>query len=111
MPLLVVQRQAGSLSWGVSVDETSTRKFFLWSIAASPMVVYSAGSGVVPKIRRRQRKDIFPTILIHVAAICEFAWMRRYAALRSVLPITMRFEGHLMGMAAIIWSIPRRQNP
>ena len=89
----------------------STRRLLPTLNAASLMVVYSAGAGVVPKGRRRQRKDIFPTILIHVAAICEFAWMRRYAALRSVLPITMRFEGHLMGMAAIIWSIPRRQNP
>ena len=89
----------------------STRRLLPTLNAASLMVVYSAGAGVVPKGSRRQRKDIFPTILIHVAAICEFAWMRRYAALRSVLPITMRFEGHLMGMAAIIWSILRRQNP
>ena len=89
----------------------SARRSFPTLISASLMVVYSSGTGLVPKGGRRQRKDLFPTILIHVAAIYEFAWMRRYASSRSVFPITMRFKGHLMGMATIIWSILRRQNP
>ena len=74
------------------------------------MVIYSAGAGVVPKGKCRQRKTIFITIAMHVAAICEFVWTRRYAALRSIFPIRMRFEVHLMCMAVIMWNILRRQN-
>ena len=47
---------------------------------------------------------------MHGAAICAFAWTRRYAASRSIFTNRMRFEGHLMRMAAIMWSIPRRKN-
>ena len=74
------------------------------------MVVYYAGEGVAPKGRRKQIKAGLPTIAMHVAAICAFVWMHRYTASRSVLPISMCFEGHLMRMAAIMWSILRRQN-
>ena len=87
------------------------RRFFPRSIAASMMVVYYAGAGVVQKGRHRQRNDSFTTIEMHVAAICAFAWTCRYAVLRSIFPITMRFDGHLMRMAAIMWNILRRHNP
>ena len=52
------------------------------SIAASLMVVYSTGAGVVPKGSRIHRKASFPTIVMH--AICVFEWMRQYAVLRYV---------------------------
>ena len=75
------------------------------------MVVYSSSMGVVPTGKHRQRKGSFYTIAMHVASICAFSWTRQHAASRSVLPISVRFEGHLMCMAAIMWSIPRIQNP
>ena len=80
-------------------------------IAYSLMVVYCVVEGVVPKTRHRQRKDSFTTIGMHVEAICVFAWTCWYAASRSVFPIRMPFEGHLMRMAAIMWSILRSQKP
>ena len=100
--------------WGnwrfVAYHGASARRLFLRSISASVMVDYSAVAGVVPKYRHRQRNASFPTIAMNFDAICAFVWTRRYAASRSIFPITMRFEGHLMRMAAIMWSIPRRQN-
>ena len=73
------------------------------------MVVYYSCVGVVPKVRLRQRNAGFYTIGIHVDVIFAFAWTRRYAASRSVFPIIMNFEGHLMRMAVIMWSILNRQ--
>ena len=90
-------------SHGVSSRISSPR-----SIAASLMVVYYASAGVVPKGRRRQRKYSFSTIAMHDDAICAFVWTRRYTELRSVFPIRIFFEGHLMHMDAIMWSILRR---
>ena len=81
------------------------------SIAASLMVVYYSGTGVVPKGIHSQIMASFTTIAMHVNATCAFMWTRRYAAPRSVSPIGMRFEGPLMRMAVIMWSIRRRQNP
>ena len=80
-------------------------------ISASIMVVYSDSAGVVPKVKCTLRKANLTTIVIHVIKMFSFALMRRYAASRSVLPIRIRFEGHLMHMTAIMWIIPRRQNP
>ena len=60
----------------------SKRGSFPSSIAASLVVVYSAGVSVVPKGRIRQRKAGFSTIGMHVDAIFPFAWTRRYAALQ-----------------------------
>ena len=91
--------------------DVSSRRSFPRFIAESLMVVYSAGAGVVPKGRCRQRKASFTTIAMHVNATCAFMWTRRYAAPRSVSPIGMRFEGPLMRMAVIMWSIRSRQNP
>ena len=71
------------------------------------MAVYSDDVGVVPKGRRSKRKASFTTIAMHVDAICAFAWTHRYAASRSVLPLRMRFEGHLMHTDEIMWSILR----
>ena len=48
------------------------------------MAVYLDGTGVVPKVRLRQRKASFPTIVMYVAAICAFEWKYLYAALRYV---------------------------
>ena len=80
-------------------------------ISASLLVVYYYGKGVVPKGRHRQRKDSLPTIEIHFDAIYVFEWTRRYVSQRSIFPNKIRFEGHLMCMAVIMWSILRRQNP
>ena len=74
------------------------------------MVVYSAGTGVVPKGRCRWIKPSFPTIAMHVDAVFMFAWMRWYASSRSIFPIRMCFEGYLMYMATTMWSILRSQN-
>ena len=63
------------------------------SISDSLLAVYFSGAGVVPKGKRRQMKASFPTIVMHVDTICAFAWTRRYAASRYILPIRMRFEG------------------
>ena len=79
------------------------------SIAASLMVVYYYGAGVVPKGIHSQIMASFTTIAMHVDAICGFVCKFRYAAPRYVLPISMSFEGHLMHMAVIMWSILRRQ--
>ena len=81
------------------------------TISASLIVVYSDGSGVVPKVRRKQRKASSPKILMHVNAILVLMWKLLYAKPRSVFPIRMFFEGHLMRIDAIMWSITRRQNP
>ena len=80
------------------------------SAAASLVVVYYAGEVVVTKGRRRQRKASFPTITMHVDDIYTIVWTSRNEALRSIFPIRMYFEGHLMCIAAIMWSILRRQN-
>ena len=75
------------------------------------MVVCSTGAGVVPKGRRRQRKASFTTISMHGDTIYVFAWTFQYAASRSIFPIRMIFEVRFMHMAAIMWSILRKQNP
>ena len=67
--------------------------------------------GCGAKDKTQTEKGYFTTTTMHVDAIYVFAWTLRYAALRSVLPIRMCFEGHLVCMAAIMWSIPRRNNP
>ena len=74
------------------------------------MVLYYTGAVLVPKGRHRQRKANFTIIVMHGAAICEFVWKYRYAESRSVFPIRNCFEGHLMCMAAIMWSILRKQS-
>ena len=80
------------------------------SVAASLMVVYSANAGVAPKGRRRQRKASFNTITMYVTDICALVWTRRYVVSRSVLSIRISFEGHLIRMAEIMWSILRKHN-
>ena len=72
------------------------------------MAVYSDDVGVVPKGRRRQRNSGFTTITMHIDAIWLFVRMYWYAASRSVFPIMVRFEGNLMHVDAIMWSILRR---
>ena len=89
----------------------SARRSSPRSISASLMVVYSYGSGVVPKVGLRKKKASVPTIAMRVTAICAFLWTRRYASSRSVFPIRMCIEVHFMHMATIVWSILRRQNP
>ena len=98
-------------NWRLSAPHgASARRSFPRLIAASLMVLYSSGTGVVPNARHSYIKDIFPTIAMHVDNICAFAWMCRYAALRSIFPIRMRFDGHFVHMYAIMWSILRRKN-
>ena len=55
------------------------------------MVVYSAGAGMVPKVKLRQRKYNIPTIAMHVYEIGKFAWMLWYAESRSVFLIMIPF--------------------
>ena len=86
------------------------RRSFLRSIDASLNMVYSYGAGVMSKGIHWRIKDISPTVSIHVDIIFVFSWTRRYAASRSVFPIRMRFEGHLMCIASIMWIILRRHN-
>ena len=85
--------------------DTSVMISFPRSISDSLIVVYSSGVVVVPKCKHRQRKDGLTTIVMHVEVFC------RYATSRSDFPVRMRFEGRLMRMAAIMWSILRRQKP
>ena len=47
------------------------------SISAFPIVVYSAGAGVVPKGSFRQIKASFSTIVMQVDAVLAFAWIWR----------------------------------
>ena len=89
----------------------SARRLFPRLIAASLMVVYSYGAGVVPKGRHIHRENNFTTILMHVDTICAFAWTLQYASSRSVFPNRIRFEGNLMRMDEIMWRILRRNNP
>ena len=84
---------------------------FTRSIADFLTVVYSAGAGIVLKSRQRKIRARFSMMAMHVDTIHMFAWMRRYAASISVLPIMMCFYGHLMCLSAIMWSIMRRHNP
>ena len=55
-------------------------------------------------------KGFFTKITIHVDAVFVFACTRRYAAPRSIFPIRVRFEVHLMCMAEIMWVILSIQN-
>ena len=48
---------------------------------------------------------------VHVDAIRDIMWMKRYASSRSVLLIRMILDGHLICMDAIMWRIMMRQNP
>ena len=86
------------------------RRSFPSSIDASLMVVYSDGEGVVPKGKHSHRKASFPTIAVHVEAIYAFVRMCRYSVSISVFPIRINFEGHLMRMAEIMWSILSMNN-
>ena len=45
------------------------------SIAASLIVVYSAGAGVVPKGNNRQRNASLSTIAMQVDVILAFTWI------------------------------------
>ena len=81
------------------------------SIAASLMVVYSAGAGVVPKGNLKQRKASASTIVMHIDAVLAFACIRQYAASRSGFLIRIHFFGHLLRIAEIIFRILSRQNP
>ena len=95
----------------VASHDVSARRSFPRLVSSSMMVLYSSGEDSVPKGRRRHRNASFPTIAMHVATICVFAWTRPYAALRYFFPIRILFEGHLMRMDAIVWNILRRHNP
>ena len=78
------------------------RRLSPYPIDASLMVVYSDGEGVVPKVGCIQIKTSFPTIVMLVTTICEFALTKWYAASRSVFPIRIHFKFHMMRMAAIM---------
>ena len=52
----------------------------------------------------------FSTMEIHVDPIRAIKWMRRYDPSRYVYIFRVRFDSHLMLMAAIMWSILSRKN-
>ena len=81
------------------------------SISDLLTVVYSAIASVVTNVKSRHRRTRLSTIDVHVDEICALAWIRRYADSRSVFPVRMLLNGHLIRMDAIMWSILRRQNP
>ena len=61
-----------------SVSQYSYRGIlFTSSIATSLIVLYSDGTGVVPKVNRKQRKDSLSTIDMQVGAVLVFVWIRR----------------------------------
>ena len=57
--------------------ESSLSVFFLRSIYASLIVLYSYGAGVVPKGSSRQIKASFSTIVMQVDTVLAFAWIWR----------------------------------
>ena len=75
------------------------------------MMVYYSGVGVALKGIRRHIKSSFTTIAMHVDAIFVFAWTPWYEALRYVFFIRMCFEGHLMHIDMIMWSVLMRHKP
>ena len=83
---------------------------FTRSIASFLTVVYSTGTGVVKKGKRRNRREELSMMEIHVDAIRLLMCMWRYAASRSVFLTRIIFYGHLIHMAAIMWIIMRRKN-
>ena len=66
----------GKLILSVSQDWSWSR-FLPRSIAASLIVLYSAGAGAVPKGNLKQRKSNLSTISMHVDAVFTFACIRR----------------------------------
>ena len=71
------------LEFFVSHD-ASLRKSFPRYISASHVVMYIFNAVGVTKVKHRQIKSSLPTIVMHVDTIFVFAWMRWYAASRSV---------------------------
>ena len=65
------------------------------SISDSLIILYSVGASVVLSVSLNQRRDIFPTITMHVDTICECACTLSYAVSRYILPISMHCFGHL----------------
>ena len=49
------------------------------SISDLPTVVYSISAGVVPNSKERHRRDRLSKMAVHVDAIRELMWMKRYA--------------------------------
>ena len=72
--------------------------------------MYSAGAGVVQKVKWSHRRARFSIMAMYVDAIRAFAWIQRYAAPLSVFLIRMLFGEHLICIATIMWSIVRKQN-
>ena len=72
----------GSKNWCGEL-KSSVSQYWSWSIslpryiAASLIVVYSAGAGVVPKGNLRQRKASSSTIAMHIDAVFACACIRR----------------------------------
>ena len=68
--------RCGEFRSSVSQDLSRSR-LLPRSISTSLTVVYSAGTGVVPKGNLRQRKAISSTISIYVNAVVAFACIQR----------------------------------
>ena len=80
------------------------------SISDSLTVVYFSMVGVVLKFKRGHRRTRLSMMAMHVDMIHAFVWMRCYAEARSVSPIRMIFDVHLICMALIMWGILRMHN-
>ena len=98
-------------SWSsVASPNLSLRRSSTRPIADLITIVYSAGAEVVLKGKQMHRWARLSTMETYVDKIHVFTWMRLYAASRSVFPIRMIFDGHLICMDVIMWSILRGKN-
>ena len=80
------------------------------SIYDSIIVVYSHGSGVVPKVSLKHKMCVLPMIVIYVDAIYEFDWNCIYVVSWFILPIKMCFVGSLCHMDATICKTSSRKS-
>ena len=80
-------------------------------ISSSLTVVYSAVAGVVPRVKRRDRRAQFSKMEMHVYLVRVLVWVRKYSASRSVFLVRMLLDGNFIIMSEIMWIILRRQNP
>ena len=87
------------------------RKLFPISIAIFIIFLYSSWYIIVIHSNRRQRRDISPTIDIHVYAVFKFLWTHCYVAYIYVSPTKIRFNGHLCCMDDLMCKTNGRHNP
>ena len=77
--------------------------FFTRSISDSMIIVYSDCNGGVTSLSHRQSISRVPTMTMQIGAIREFVFTFWYFVSNSILPISIRFVGNFILIAAIIW--------